>query len=161
MLRDEMPRVHPAFRLGDVTLQSTLVANNLVRDRALALLSGFFSIVAIVLVAVGLYGILSYTVLQRTREIGIRMALGARPMRIVALVVSEMSVVTMIGVILGAGGGIAAARFITALLYDVRPWAPSSVAAPLVCLIVVCAVASAIPAVRATRVDPTTALRCE
>jgi predicted permease len=161
LLRDELPRVHPAFRVTDVTRQSTLVDNHLVRDRALALLSAFFSVAAIVLVAVGLYGVLSYTVLLRTREIGIRLALGARPVRIVSLVVSEMSVVTTIGLILGAAGGIAAARFITALLYDVRPWAPSSMAAPLGCLIVVCALASAIPAVRATRVDPTSALRCE
>ena len=161
ILREEMSRVHPAFRLGDVTLQSTLVANNLVRDRALALLSGFFSIVAIVLVAVGLYGVLSYTVLQRTREIGIRMALGARPLRIVSLVVSEMSVVTTIGLIFGSAGGIAAARFITALLYDVRPWAASSMAAPLGCLIVVCALSALVPASRAVRVDPATALRCE
>jgi ABC-type antimicrobial peptide transport system permease subunit len=156
-----LPRVHPAFRVTDVTRQSTLVDNHLVRDRALALLSAFFSVAAIVLVAVGLYGVLSYTVLLRTREIGIRLALGARPVRIVSLVVSEMSVVTTIGLILGAAGGIAAARFITALLYDVRPSAPSSMAVPLGCLIVVCALASAIPAVRATRVDPTSALRCE
>ena len=161
VLREQLPRVHPALRLGDVTLQSTLVANNRVRDRALALLSGFFSIVAIVLVAVGIYGVLSYAVLQRTREIGIRLALGAQPIGIVGLVVSEMTVVTAIGLAVGAAAGIAAARFITALLYDVSPSAPSSMAAPLVCLIVVCALASAIPAVRATRVDPRSALRCE
>ena len=70
---------------------------------------------AIVLVAVGLYGVLSYSVVQRTREIGIRMALGARPLRIVGLVVSEVGVVTAIGLVVGAAGGIAAARFITAL----------------------------------------------
>jgi ABC-type antimicrobial peptide transport system permease subunit len=156
-----MPRVHPTFRLGDVTLQSTLVANNMVRDRAMALLSGFFSVVAIVLVAVGLYGVLSYTVLQRTREIGIRMALGARPMRIVALVASEMTWDTTIGLIVGAAGGFAAARFITVLLYDVTPSATWTTAAPVVCLIVVCALASAVPVLRATRIDPTSALRCE
>jgi predicted permease len=161
MLREELPRAHPSFRLGDVTLQSTLVANNMVRDRALALLSGFFSIVAIVLVAVGLYGVLSYTVLQRTREIGIRMAFGARPLRIVGLVVSEMSVVATIGLIVGGAGGMAAARFITALLYDVQPSAPSSMAAPLICLIVVCALSALVPASRAVRVDPVDALRCE
>src|SRR5881397_3029010 len=78
-LRSELPRVHPAFRMTGVTLQSTLVDNTLVRERVLALLSGFFSIVAIVLVPVGLYGVLSYGVVPRSREIGIRLALGAPP----------------------------------------------------------------------------------
>ena len=77
--------------MTDVTLQSTLVDNTLVRDRALALLSAFFSIVAIVLVAVGLYGVLSYSVVQRTREIGIRLALGARPLGVVGLVFQKLA----------------------------------------------------------------------
>ena len=81
-LREDLPRIHPALRLDDVTLQSTLVDNTLVRDRALALLSAFFSVVALVLVIVGLYGVLSFSVVQRTREIGIRLALGARPLRL-------------------------------------------------------------------------------
>jgi predicted permease len=161
ILREQLPRAHPALRLGDVTLQSTLVANNMVRDRALALLSGFFSMVAIVLVAVGLYGVLSYTVLQRTREIGIHMTFGARPLRIVALMVSEMTVVAAIGLIVGVAGGLAAARFISALLYDVEPTSASTMGAAVVCLIAVCAVAAAIPAWRATRVNPTQALRWE
>ena len=101
VLRDELPRIHPAFRLADVTLQSTLVENTLVRDRALALLSAFFSVVAMVLVAVGLYGVLSYSVVQRTREIGIRLALGARPLRVVGLVLSEVGSVTAIGLVIG------------------------------------------------------------
>ena len=83
------------------------------RDRALALLSAFFSVVAMVLVAVGLYGVLSYSVVQRTREIGIRLALGARPLRVVGLVLSEVGSVTAIGLVIGAAGGVAAARFIT------------------------------------------------
>ena len=97
LLRNELPRVHPAFRMTGVTLQSTLVDNTLVRERVLALLSGFFSIVAIVLVAVGLYGVLSYGVVQRTREIGIRLALGAQPLGVVRLVVSEVCLVTALG----------------------------------------------------------------
>ena len=85
-----------------MTLQSTLVENTLVRDRALALLSAFFSVVAIVLVVVGLYGVLSYSVVQRTREIGIRLALGARPLRVMGLVLSEVGAMTVIGLALGS-----------------------------------------------------------
>ena len=99
VLREEVPRAHAAFRLGDVTPQSTLVDNHLVRDRALAVLSAFFSLVASVLVVVGVYGLLSYTVLQRTREIGIRLALGAQPAQIVALVLREVGGMTLIGLV--------------------------------------------------------------
>lgn len=161
LLRDELPRIHPAFRLTGVTLQSTLVDNTLVRDRALALLSAFFSIVAIVLVAVGLYGVLSYSVVQRTREIGIRLALGAAPVRIVGLVVSEIGVVTTAGLAAGAAGGFAAARLLTGLLHEVKPSDAVSIAAPLACLFLTCAVSALLPSLRATRVEPTTALRYE
>jgi putative ABC transport system permease protein len=149
LLRNELPRVHPAFRMTGVTLQSTLVDNTLVRERLLALLSGFFSIVAIVLVAVGLYGVLSYGVVQRTREIGIRVALGARPLRVVSLVLSEIGLVTLIGLVLGLAGGVAASSDI---------W---SIAAPLACLLFACSLSALLPALRAARVDPTTALRYE
>jgi predicted permease len=161
LLRNELPRVHPAFRMTGVTLQSTLVDNTLVRERLLALLSGFFSIVAIVLVAVGLYGVLSYGVVQRTREIGIRVALGARPLRVVSLVLSEIGLVTLIGLVLGLAGGVAASQFITALLYDVKPSDIWSIAAPLACLLFACSLSALLPALRAARVDPTTALRYE
>jgi ABC-type antimicrobial peptide transport system permease subunit len=144
-----------------VTLQSTLVDNTLVRERLLALLSGFFSIVAIVLVAVGLYGVLSYGVVQRTREIGIRLALGARPLRVVSLVLSEIGLVTLIGLVLGLAGGVAASQFITALLYDVKPSDIWSIAAPLACLLFACSLSALPPALRAARLDPTTALRYE
>ena len=161
LVRDELPRVHPAFRMTDVTLQSTLIDNTLVRDRALALLSAFFSIVAIVLVAVGLYGVLSYSVVQRTREIGIRLALGARPMRVVGLIVSEVGVMSVVGLVMGAVGGIAMSRFIASLLYQVKPSDISSIAMPLVFLLCVCVLSALLPVLRATRVDPTTALRYE
>jgi predicted permease len=161
LLRNELPRVHPAFRMTGVTLQSTLVENTLVRERLLALLSAFFSIVALVLVAVGLYGVLSYGVVQRTREIGIRVALGARSLRVVNLVVSEIGVVTLIGMLLGLAGGVAASQFITALLYDVKPSDIWSIAAPLACLLLACSLSALLPALRAACVDPTTALRYE
>lgn len=160
-LRDELPRVHPAFRMTGITLQSTLVDNTLVKERTLAVLSGFFSVVAIILVAVGLYGVLSYSVVQRTREIGVRMALGARPLGIVGLVISEIGLVTALGLGLGIAAGFGASRFITTLLYEVKPSQFGSVAAPLLFLLCVCALSALAPALRAVRTDPMTALRDE
>lgn len=157
-LREEIPRAHAAFRLGDVTPQSTIVDNHLVRDRALALLSAFFSLVAGVLVIVGVYGLLSYTVLQRTREIGIRLALGAQPAQIVALVVREVGGMTLIGLVIGGVGAALAGRFMTALLYEVAPSDIWSIAAPLLALLAACVFAAVLPAYRASRIAPTTAL---
>lgn len=161
LLREELPRVHPAFRMVDLTMQSALIDNTLTRDRALALLSAFFSVVVIVLVAVGLYGVLSYSVVQRTREIGIRLALGARPTEIAGMVVSEIGVVTALGLGLGLAGGIAASRFVIALLYEVKASDLWSIAGPLTCLLLACALPALFPALRAARVDPMTALRHE
>ena len=160
-LRDELTGVHPAFRITGATLQSTLVDNTLVRERALALLSGFFSIVAIVLATVGLYGVLSYGVVQRTREIGIRVALGARPLAVVRLIVLETGVMTLVGIAMGLAGGIVASRPVVALLYEVQPSDAWSIAAPLTCFLLACSSAALRPAWRAARVDPTTALRDE
>jgi putative ABC transport system permease protein len=160
-LRQELRRTPQAFRLTDVTLQSTLVDNHMVRDRALALLSAFFSLVAIVLVVVGLYGVLTYSVLQRTREIGIRLALGARPVRVAGLVLSDVGVMTIAGLVLGAGGAAVAARFIQGLLFEVKPADVWSTVMPLTCLLAACTLSALIAAVRAIRINPTVALRSE
>jgi ABC-type antimicrobial peptide transport system permease subunit len=161
LLRHELPRVHPTFRILDVTRQSTLVDDALVRERALALLAGFFSIVAIVLVTIGLYGVLSYSVIMRTREIGIRLALGARPLRVIALVLTEVGVITTIGLAVGIAGGFAGSRFITALLYQVQPTDVRSVALPLMSILAAAAVSALIPALRALHVNPMNMMRTE
>jgi predicted permease len=160
-LRDEFARSQPPFQLGDLTLQSTLVGNHLVRDRALALLSAFFSIVAIVLVFVGLYGVISYNVVRRTREIGIRLALGAQRPRVVGLVLSDVGTMAAVGLVVGAAGAAGAGRFVRALLFDVTPSGLASIAAPFFCLLLACVASGLMPALRATRVDPTVALRCD
>jgi putative ABC transport system permease protein len=160
-LRKELARLDPELRLADVTLQSTLVDNHIVQDRALALLSAFFAVVAMVLVVVGLYGVLSYTVLQRTREIGIRLALGAQPRQVLGLLISEVGGMAMIGLVIGGVGAAVTGRFVTALLFEVKPSDMWSTAAPLACLLMACALAALVPALRATRIHPTIALRSE
>jgi putative ABC transport system permease protein len=160
-LRAEVPRAHAALRIADITSQSTLVDNHVVRDRALAVLSAFFSLVALVLVVVGVYGLLSYTVLQRTREIGIRLALGAQPKQIVGSMVWGVGGMTAAGLVIGGGGAALVSRFMTALLFEVTGEDMWSIAAPLVCLPAACALAAMIPARRAARIAPSSALSVE
>jgi putative ABC transport system permease protein len=160
-LREAVSRAHPAFQITDVTPQSTLVGNHLVRDRALALLSGFFSVVAIVLVVVGVYGVLSYNVLRRTREIGIRLALGAQPKHVVALVLWGLGVMMLAGLVVGGLGATLTGRFVKDLLFDVTPLDVWSVAVPLLCLLASCAAAAVIPTFRAAGIPPATALTVE
>ena len=115
------------------------------RVREIALLSAFFSVVALVLVIVGLYGVLSYSVVQRTREIGIRLALGAQPLRVVGLVLSETGALTIAWLVLGAAGAAFAARFITVLLFEVKPSDLWIIAVPLTCLLVACTLSGLVP----------------
>jgi ABC-type antimicrobial peptide transport system permease subunit len=151
----------PGFQLNDVTLQSTLVGNSLARDRVLAALSAFFSVVAIALVIVGLYGLLSYSLVQRTREIGIRLALGARPAGIARTVIADVARMTTIGLVVGVAGALYAGERLAPLLFDLTPSDPWNISAPPIGLLLAGALAALVPVVRATRVDPTAALRSE
>jgi ABC-type antimicrobial peptide transport system permease subunit len=144
-----------------VTSQSALVDRTLLRERLLALLSGFFALVALVLAAVGLYGVLSYSVAQRTREIGIRVALGARQLRVVRTVLAEVGGATLAGAVCGLAGALYLSRFVQALLFEVTPLDFWSLALPLGALLLAAVLAAALPALRVARVDPVIALRYE
>jgi hypothetical protein len=160
-VRDGIQRFNPALHVAEVTLQSTRIDNTLLRERLLALLSSFFAVVALVLAAVGLYGVLTYSVLRRTKEIGIRGALGARQSQIVALVLADILLATVAGLAGGIAGGLALARYVATLLFDVKPSDFWSLALPLACLLLASALAALAPAIRAARVDPMVALRYE
>jgi len=160
-LRQDILRVDPSVRVSRVTLQSTLIDNLLVRDRLLALLSGFFGTVALLLVAIGLYGVLSYSVLQRTREIGIRMALGARVFQVIRLVISEIAIVVALGVVAGLAGGFGLGHYVTSLLFEVKPGQATTVVLPLLGLMLGCLFAALPPTLRAVRLNPVVALRQE
>jgi predicted permease len=160
-VREELPRVHPSLRLTDVTQQSSLVGNTLLRERLLAVLSGFFAALGLVLAAVGLYGVLSYAVVRRTREIGIRLTLGAQPAAVVRAIVGRGALAVIAGIAGGLAGGLYFARFVQTLLFEVEPSSPSSVVLPVICLLAVALAAAWFPARRATRVDPAEALRMD
>ena len=160
-VREELPRVHPSLRLTDVTLQSALVGNTLLRERLLAVLSGFFAALGLVLAAVGLYGVLSYAVVRRTREIGIRLTLGAQPPAVVRAVVGRVAIAIGLGAVAGLAGGAYFATFVRTLLYEVEPFGTTSFALPVLGLLGVGLLAAWFPARRATRVDPAEALRVE
>jgi predicted permease len=160
-LRDEVRAATPLLRVTSVTSQAAMVNRTLVRERLLALLAGFFALVGLVLTAVGLYGTLSYAVVQRTREIGIRVALGARAVGAVRPVLADTATTTLFGAVCGLAGGLYAARFVETMLFEVTALDVSSLALPLGTLLLAALVAAAVPAWRAARVDPVIALRNE
>jgi predicted permease len=160
-LRPVLARIHPSLKISEVVPQATLIDNTLLKERLLALLSGFFGVVSLVLAAVGLYGVLSYSVVQRKREIGIRLALGARPRSVIRSMVADLALLTLGGVIAGLACGVALARFVRTLLFDVTPYDAASLLVPLLVLASAAIAAAVPPALRASRVDPIEALRDE
>lgn len=160
-VRDAVRRYGRQLRTTEVQLESTLVSDNLIRERLLAVLSGFFALAAVVLAGVGLYGVLSYAVVRRTREIGIRVALGARRASVVRLVVTEVGLVMAAGLAAGFVGGKLLAGFVEKLLFEVKATDALSIGLPLGLLLAGAAMAAVRPALRAARVDPAVALREE
>jgi predicted permease len=158
-LREDVRAATPLLRVTSVTSQAAVVNRTLLRERLLALLSGFFAVVGLVLTAVGLYGVLSYAVVQRTREIGIRVALGARAVGVVRSVLADTTGTTLIGVACGLAGGLYASRFVETMLFEVAALDVWNLALSLATLLLAALVAAAVPAWRAARVDPVIALR--
>ena len=160
-VREEVHAATPLLRVTSVSSQADVVNREMVRERLLALLGGFFALVGLVLTAVGLYGTLSYAVVQRTREIGIRVALGARAVGAVRSVLTDSATTVLIGSACGLAGGLYVSRFVETMLFEVAPLDVSSLALPLGTLLLTALVAVAVPAWRAARVDPVIALRNE
>ena len=147
--------------LSNLTTQSEQIDRSLFQERLFARLSSFFGSISLLLACLGLYGLLSYEVTRRIREIGIRMTLGARRPDILLLLVGQGVGLSSAGAILGILAALGATRYLASLLYGVRPYDPLTFAAVAILLVVVSFVATYIPARRAMRVDPLVALRYE
>jgi putative ABC transport system permease protein len=147
--------------LRDILTMDDLVANSLSQRRFNMLLLGAFAALAMLLAAVGIYSVLSYSVKRSMREIGIRLALGARLGDVLRIVIFEGMKPTLIGVALGTAGALALGRLLSSLMYEVQPTDPLTFIAVTAVLTAIAFFASVIPAYRATKVDPLVALRCE
>ena len=160
-LRREVPRVDAELRVSNVAMMSDFVRRQLVLERLLALLSSFFAIVALLLSGIGLYGVLNYAVVWQRREIGVRMALGARAAHVVRRVMAAVLTPVCLGLAVGLSAGFAFGRLIERLLFQTKASDPASFAVPLLALAVAAALAALPPAIRAVRIDPAQTLRSE
>lgn len=161
MLRREIPRARPEFRVSNVRAQFEINEAQTVRERLLAMLALFFAAVAVLLAGVGLYGVLDYSVLQRRRELGIRIAVGAPAMDIARLVTMDAFSMVVLGAAVGIAVGLSLEPYIKSLLYEVRPSDLSVLTFPLLTIVIAVSLA-ALPAVlRAIRIDAAAMLRAE
>ncbi len=161
MLRREVPRARPEFRVSNIRTQTEIDQSQTVRERLLERLAFFFGVVALLLAGVGLYGVLDYTVIQRRREIGIRMALGAQAGDIARRVTVNVFSMVLAGALLGLAVSFAAVRYIETLLYQVRATDPRMLAFPALTILAAALMAALPPLFRAVRIDPARTLRDE
>jgi putative ABC transport system permease protein len=161
ILRREIPRVRSAFLVSNVRTQTEIDQSHTVRERLLARLAFFFGAVALLLVGTGLYGVLDYSVLQRRREIGIRMALGAPAASIARHVTTEVFSMVVVGALGGLALGLSAVRYVASLFYQVKPTDPVMLVLPSLIILAAALLAALPPVVRAVTIDPATVLHSE
>ena len=160
-LRKELATIDPAIPLNSVHVFDEYLSRTLARPRFNALLLSMFAASALVLTAIGIYGVLAYSVAQRTNEIGIRIALGAAQSNIFKLVIGQAMTIVGVSVAIGLVGAFAATRLLNSLLFGISAWDPLTFSAIVILISVVAFLASWLPARRASRVDPIVALRTE
>jgi predicted permease len=158
-IREAVRQTEPGVPLSEMKTQRQQIAETIGKPRALAWLTAVSAAIGLLLACVGLYGVVSYETMRRTREIGIRMALGARRADVLRLVMRQTAVVVAIGAGIGIALALAASRLIGSLLFGIAPGDPLAMGSALAVLIGVAFFASYLPARRASRLDPTQALR--
>ncbi len=160
-MKREVQALDPDQPIGQISTMEHSVASSLATRRLTMVLLGAFAVLALVLASVGLYGVMALTVTQRTRELGIRMALGAERTNIFRLVLGQGMSLMGVGILLGVVGAIAVGRALMSLLYNVGALDPGAVITAILSLLAVALIACCVPARRATQVDPIVALRTE
>ena len=161
VLRREVPRARPDFLVSNIRTQLEINQSRNLRERLLARLAFFFGLVALLLAGVGLYGVLDYSVLQRRREVAIRMALGAQAGEVARRVTSDVFSMVLAGALVGLALGIASVRYIESLLYQVKPTDARMLALPALTILAAALLAALPPVIRAVRIDPAMMLRAE
>ena len=159
-MKDTIADVNPGIDLEFRVLKAR-IHDSLLQDELMATLSGFFGFLAALLAAIGLYGVMSYMVIQRTKEIGIRMAIGAERVDVLRMILREATVLTVTGLVIGTALALGSAQAAKSLLFGLKPRDPLTVVMAVVTLSAVAALASFLPAYRASKLDPLTALRYE
>jgi putative ABC transport system permease protein len=159
-LRSTMRAISPDVPSKFSTMQAEL-SESVAAPRFRALLIGIFALLAMALSMAGIYGVMAYSVAERTREIGIRMALGAKPGEVLQMVLGRGMRLVGVGLGLGLGAALVVTRLLTRMLFEVKPFDPATLAAACAALFAVALVANYVPERRATRVDPLVSLRYE
>jgi ABC-type antimicrobial peptide transport system permease subunit len=158
-VRQQLRAIDATLPLSDVTTLDDQIAESLSSERMLATLGSSFGVLALLLAAVGVYGVLAFAVARRTREIGIRMALGAEPGDVSWLIVRQVAVIVLAGLLGGAAGVWALHGVLRTMVFGVSPADPAVFAAAVLIVGATSAIAAGVPARRAARLDPVAALR--
>jgi len=160
-VRDIVRQLNHLATLDNVATMDEIVSNSTIRPRMYAVLLSVFASVAVGLAAIGIYGVMAYSVSRRTREIGIRIALGARHAEVLGLVLRQSGMLTIIGMVTGLVGAVGMSRYLAGLLFATTPLDSVTLGSVLIAFASIATLAAYVPARRATRVDPSVALRCE
>ena len=161
VVRRELKAIDGAIALANVVTMDEAMERSMAGDRLIAVLLGAFAALALVLAAIGIFGVLSYAMAQRTRELGIRLALGAQRADVLRLVARETAPMVVSGVVVGLVAALGLTRFVRTMLYEIQPNDPATFVAVGITLAAVAVIAALVPARRASRVDPLIAIRSE
>jgi ABC-type antimicrobial peptide transport system permease subunit len=160
-VRNVISELDPAQPIYHVETIDEVLSDSLARQRMIAVLLGIFALLALILAAIGIYGVIAYSVAQRTREIGVRMAVGSSRAKILLLMLREAAAFTGIGVLAGLVAAFAGAHFVSALLFQTSSADPVSICVSVSALLIIAMSAAVLPASRAASINPVEALRSE